>query len=420
MASEKRDPEAVRETLTRYFETATTVVERYGGTVEKFIGDAVMAVWGTPVAHEDDAERAVRAAMDLVRAVEALGAEAGLAALQARAAVLSGEAAVTIGARNQGLVAGDLVNTASRLQGLAEPGTVLVGEATMRAAEGGIAFEPAGEHLVKGREAPIVAYRALRVVGKVRGVGRSESLEAPFVGRDAELRLVRDLYHATARERRARLVSVVGQAGIGKSRLLWEFSKYTDGLAETLRWHQGRSPAYGEGVTFWALSEMIRQRAGILEGEDAEATRAKLSAAAQEFVPDPAERRWIEPALRQLLGVHEGRSPDRDELFAAWRTFFERIAEKDPTVLVFEDLHWADSGLLDFIEHLLEWSRNFPIYIVTLARPELLERRLHRLSLRVEDAGFGPHEHGSPHSTTCGSSRYRSNGIPVRRSNAST
>jgi class 3 adenylate cyclase/tetratricopeptide (TPR) repeat protein len=374
-ASEKRDPEAVRETLTHYFETATTVVERYGGTIEKFIGDAVMAVWGTPVAHEDDAERAVRAAMDLVRAVEALSADAGLAALQARAAVLTGEAAVTIGARNQGLVAGDLVNTASRLQSLAEPGTVLVGEATMRAAEGGIAFEPAGEHLVKGREAPIVAYRALRVVGKVRGVGRSESLEAPFVGRDAELRLVRDLYHATARERRARLVSVVGQAGIGKSRLLWEFSKYTDGLAETLRWHQGRSPAYGEGVTFWALSEMIRQRAGILEGEDAEATRAKLSAAAQEFVPDPAERRWIEPALRQLLGVHEGRSPDRDELFAAWRTFFERIAEKDPTVLVFEDLHWADSGLLDFIEHLLEWSRNFPIYIVTLARPELLERR---------------------------------------------
>jgi class 3 adenylate cyclase/predicted ATPase len=374
-SSEKRDPEAVRDTLTRYFETATIIVERYGGTVEKFIGDAVMAVWGTPIAHEDDAERAVRAALDLVGAVEGLGAEVGLQGLQARAAVLTGEAAVTLGARNQGLVAGDLVNTASRLQGLAAPGTVLVGEATMRAAEGGVAFEPAGEHMVKGRETPVVAYRALRVVGKVRGVGRSESMEAPFVGRDVELRLVRDLYHATAREGRTRLVSVIGQAGIGKSRLLWEFSKYTDGLAETIRWHQGRSPAYGEGVTFWALSEMIRQRAGIAEGEDAEATRTKLAATIAEFVPELEERRWLEPALRQLLGVHEGRSPDRDELFAAWRTFFERIAAHDPTVLVFEDLHWADSGLLDFIEHLLEWSRNFPIYIVSLARPELLERR---------------------------------------------
>jgi class 3 adenylate cyclase/tetratricopeptide (TPR) repeat protein len=374
-SSEKRDPEAVRETLTRYFETATTVVERYGGTVEKFIGDAVMAVWGTPIAHEDDAERAVRAALDLLGAVDGLGAEVGLQGLRARAAVLTGEAAVTLGARNQGLVAGDLVNTASRVQGLAAPGTLLVGEATMRAAEGGVAFEAAGEHMVKGRETPVVVYRALRVVGKVRGVGRSENLEAPFVGRDVELRLVRDLYHATARERRTRLVSVIGQAGIGKSRLLWEFSKYTDGLAETIRWHQGRSPAYGEGVTFWALSEMIRQRAGIAEGEDAEQTRIKLAATIAEFVPEPDERRWLEPALRQLLGVHEGRSPDRDELFAAWRTFFERIAGHDPTVLVFEDLHWADSGLLDFIEHMLEWSRNFPIYIVTLARPELLERR---------------------------------------------
>jgi len=374
-ASESRDPEAVRETLTRYFETATTVIERYGGTVEKFIGDAVMAVWGTPVAQEDDAERAVRAALDLIEAVTRLGETVDLPALRLRAAVLTGEAAVTLGARNQGLVAGDLVNTASRLQALAEPGTVLVGDATVQAAGGAIAFESAGSFEIKGREAPIVAHRALRVVGKRGGVGRTESLEAPFVGREAELSLIRDLYHATATDRRARLVSIVGQAGIGKSRLLWEFSKYTDGLAETMRWHQGRSPAYGEGVTFWALGEMIRQRAGILEGEDAGATRSKLAATVAEWVPDEADRRWIEPALRQLLGVHDGGAIDRDELFAGWRSFFERVAQVDPTVLVFEDIQWADSGLLDFVEYLLEWSRNLPIYIVTTARPELLERR---------------------------------------------
>jgi class 3 adenylate cyclase/tetratricopeptide (TPR) repeat protein len=374
-SSEARDPEAVRETLTRYFETAATVIERYGGTVEKFIGDAVMAVWGTPVAHEDDAERAVRAALDLVEAVARLGDAVDAPELRLRAAVLTGEAAVTLGARGQGMVAGDLVNAASRLQGHAEPGTVLVGDATAHAAAAAVQFETIGALSVKGRDAPLVAHRAVRVVGKRGGVGRSESLEAPFVGRDAELNLIRDLYHATALDRRARLVSIVGQAGVGKSRLLWEFSKYTDGLLETIRWHQGRSPAYGEGVTFWALGEMIRQRAGITEGEDAATTRAKLSATVAEWIPDDADRRWIEPSLRQLLGVHDGGAIERDELFAAWRSFFEHVARTDPTVLVFEDVQWADSGLLDFIEYLLEWSRTFPLYIVTTARPELLERR---------------------------------------------
>jgi predicted ATPase len=215
----------------------------------------------------------------------------------------------------------------------------------------------------------------VRVVGKLGGVGRTEGLEAPFVGRDAELRLVRELYHATAADGRGRLVSIIGQAGVGKSRLLWEFSKYTDGLVEDILWHEGRSPAYGEGVTFWALGEMIRQRARILEGEDVEATREKLAATVAEYLTDPSERRRVEPALRELLGVHDGRNIDRDELFAAWRTFFERLATVAPVVLVFQDIHWADGGLLDFIEHLLEWSRGHAIYSVTLARPDLLERR---------------------------------------------
>ncbi len=368
--SEGRDSESVRELLTAYFEIARGVIERYGGTVEKFIGDAVMAVWGAPIAHEDDAERAVRAALDLVAEVRGLGPE-----VHARAGVLTGEAAVTLGAKDQGMVAGDLVNTASRLQSVAAPDTVLVGEATQRAAASAIAFEPAGDQTLKGKDTPVATWLALRVVSKRKGAGRNDRLEAPFVGRDAELRLLKDLFHATARERRARLVSITGQAGIGKTRLAWEFLKYVDGVVEGVWWHEGRSPSYGEGVTFWALGEMVRSRAGLLEVDDATTTRDKIAVSVREHVPDEAERRWIEPALLALLGVGEPPAGGRDELFRAWRTFFERLASTQTVALVFEDLQWADAGLLDFIDHVLEWSRGVPILIVTLARPDLLDRR---------------------------------------------
>ncbi len=366
--AEGRDAEDTRELLTRYFDLSRDVIERYGGTVEKFIGDAVMAVWGAPVAREDDAERSVRAALDLVDAVRSLGA-----GISARAGVLTGEAAVTLGATNQGMVAGDLVNTASRLQSAAAPGTVLVGEATERAASGAIAFEPAGEQALKGKASPIPAWRALRVVAERGGKGRSDTLEAPFVGRDDELRLLKDLFHATSRERRARLVSIIGPAGIGKSRLAWEFTKYLDGLVEQVWWHDGRSPAYGEGISFWALGEMVRGRCRLLETDDAATTRTKVAATLAEHVPDEVERRWIEPALLALLGVGSG--VGSEQLFGAWRTFFERLAATAPVVMVFEDHHYADTGLLDFVDHMLEWSRNVPIYVMTLARPELLERR---------------------------------------------
>ncbi len=371
--SESRDAEAVREQLTEYFGVAQEIITRYGGTVEKFIGDAVMAVWGTPVSYEDDAERAVRAALELVDAVGRLGRDG--AKLSARAGVLTGEAAVTLGASNQGMVAGDLVNTASRLQSIAPPGTVIVGEATRQSAERAIVFEPAGEQELKGKVSPVPAYRAVRVVAQRGGVGRADQLEAPFMGRDTEMRLVKDLFHAAPREKRPRLLSIIGQAGIGKSRLAWEFLKYIDGIFMTVRWHQGRSPAYGEGISFWALAEMVRSRVGLLELDDAATTRAKLAKALEEYVPDEVERRWIGPRLEQLLGMAEADSGGRDDLFAAWRTFFERVAGDDPAVLVFEDLHWADPGQLDFIDHMLEWSRGHAIYIITLARPELLERR---------------------------------------------
>jgi class 3 adenylate cyclase/tetratricopeptide (TPR) repeat protein len=366
--AEERDSEDVRDTLTRYFDMSREVIERYGGTVEKFIGDAVMAVWGAPTAHEDDAERSVRAALDLVDAVEGLGR-----GIQARAGVLTGEATVTIGATNQGMVAGDIVNTASRLQSVAPPGSVLVGEATHRAASKAIAFEAAGDQLLKGKQAPVPAWRALRVVAEVGGRNRAEALEAPFVGRQEEIRLLKDLFHTTGREKRLRVVSVVGPAGIGKSRLAWEFLKYIDGLSEVVYWHSGRSPAYGEGITFWALGEMVRERAGLKETDDEQTTRTKVREMVAQWVTDTTERPWIESSLLTLLGVEAGMAAD--QLFSAWRTFFERVALQGTVVLVFEDMHFADTGLLDFVDHLLEWSRGFPIYVVTLARPDLIERR---------------------------------------------
>jgi class 3 adenylate cyclase/tetratricopeptide (TPR) repeat protein len=367
--AEERDAEDVRDTLSRYFDMCTEVIGRYGGTVEKFIGDAVMAVWGAPVAHEDDAERAVRAALDLVDAVPALGE-----GVQARAGVLTGEAAVTLGATNQGMVAGDLVNTASRLQSAAPPGTVLVGEATMRATSGAVVYEEAGEQLLKGKQAPLAAWRAARVVAERGGRNRTEGLEAPFVGRADELRLLKDLFHATGREKRIRLVSVMGPGGIGKSRLAWEFLKYVDGLVEDTYWHNGRSPAYGEGITFWALGEMIRGRCGLVESDDEATTRGKVAETVRRWVTDADEAVWIEKSLLTLLGFESDVAPE--QLFGAWRTFFERIAGAGNVALVFEDLHHADSGLLDFIDHMLDWSRGLPIYIVTLARPELLEKRV--------------------------------------------
>src|SRR5439155_13151919 len=208
--SEGRDSEEVRDLLTRYFETARRVVDRYAGTVEKFIGDAVMAVWGTPVAREDDPERAVRAALDLVDAVVAMGSEVRAQGLRARAGVLTGEAAVTLGATDQGMVAGDIVNTAARIQSVAPPGGVLVGEDTRRATEEAIAYEDAGRHELKGKSEPIPLWRAVRAVAGRGGALRTPGLEAPFVGRDAEFRVLKELFHAAVEEGRPSLVTMVG------------------------------------------------------------------------------------------------------------------------------------------------------------------------------------------------------------------
>ncbi|HYJ25844.1 MAG TPA: adenylate/guanylate cyclase domain-containing protein [Acidimicrobiia bacterium] len=370
--SEGRDAEEVRDFQTSYFDQSRRVIHLFGGIIEKFIGDAVMAVWGAEVATEDDAERAIRAGFELIDIVAKLSADVGAPDLGLRVGVHTGEAAVGPNDDRMGFVTGDLVNTASRLQSIAEPGTVLVGDSTQQAAHRSIAFEAVGPQSLKGKALPVAAWHATRVLSERAGRGKAESLEPPFVGRANELRLLKDLLDAVGTESKARLVSLVGEAGIGKSRLVWEFEKYIDGLVDNIYWHEGRSPAYGEGVTFWAISEMIKGRAGIAEGDDVETVAHRLDETLQTYVSDPGDRAWMRPRLAAVLG--EGEAPgDRSELDAAVRAFFEAVSDLGTTVLVFEDLHWADSALIDFVEDLTDWWRDRPILIVTKARPDLLE-----------------------------------------------
>jgi class 3 adenylate cyclase/predicted ATPase len=367
--SEGREAEDVRELLGHYFELAKTVVGRYGGAIEKFIGDAVMAVWGVPVAREDDAERSVRAALELVDAVTAFGEEAGVPGLRARAGVVSGQAAA-LERSDEGIVVGDRVNTASRVQAAAAPGTVLVDDVTRQVTSSVVAYEDAGEHTAKGISEPLHLWRATRVVAGYGGRDAEQLLEAPFVGRDPELRLLKELFHATTVLGSARLVGVNGEAGMGKSRLRREFSNYVDGLADRFLWHQGRCLSYGDGIAYWALSEIVRQRLGLPEDVATDEAAQRLADGLQEWIADPAERAYVAPRLGTLLGIAQP-NLDRPELFAGWRLFFERLAAVDPVVLVFEDMQWADAGLLAFIEQLIELSAGAPIFVLTLARPQL-------------------------------------------------
>src|SRR4051794_3194236 len=373
--SESRDPEEVRELLSRYFDSARTVVARYGGTIEKFIGDAVMAVWGTPVALEGDTERAVRAALELVDAIAALGAEVGAVGLSARAGVVTGEVAVTLGATNEGMVAGDAVNTAARVQAAATAGTVLVDDTPRRLAQASVGFADAGVHELKGKSEPQPLWRAARILSNVGGAQRVDGLEAPLTGRDVELRLIKDQFHASLDRRQPRLVVVSGPAGVGKSRLGWEFEKYVDGLAVVTAWHRGRCLSYGDGVSFWALGEIVRQRLTIAEDDPVEEAADKLRFGLETYLPDDGDRQYVGPRLARLLGLpfpgDVGAELERGELFAGWRLWFERIATQRPVVLLIEDLQYADTGLLDFLDHLVDWARDVPVFVLAFSRPEL-------------------------------------------------
>ncbi len=375
--SESRDQEEVRELLSSYFEECSRIITRYGGTVEKFIGDAVMAVWGVPVAQEDDAERAVRAGMELVGRIETLGADLGLAGLQMRVGVVTGEVAVTLGATGQGMVAGDAVNTASRVQSAASPGQVWVDETTRMLTTSAISYLDTGAHELKGKAEPVPLWAARAVVAAIGGAQRADGLEAPLVGRERELRLVKELFHSAEETRRPALVVIAGEAGTGKTRLAWELDKYCDGLRTVTKWHAGRCLAYGEAVAYHALADAVRGRLRLLQpeqdGDDtAVGDTVLLELGLERFVADPAERDWLRPRVGALIGVVPAGSFPREDLFAAWTAFLARVGEdRDPVLLVIDDAEHADDGLLDFLEYLLAVAE-FGCFVVLLARPTLL------------------------------------------------
>ena len=375
--SESRDPEAVRELLSAYFERARAVVERYGGTVEKFIGDAVFAVWGVPVAREDDAELAVRAGLDLVSAVAVLGQEVNAEGLQMRVGVTTGQVAVTLGAVGEGMVAGDAVNTAARVQAVATPGEVWVDDPTRSLTTAALAYESVGQHELKGKSVPLELFRALRTTGGLGGEQRVDGLEAPFVGRDRELRMVKELFHATAEERRARLVLVAGDPGIGKSRLAWEFEKYLDAIkSDRAFWLRGRCLSYGQGVAGRVVAEMLRSLLRVTDNDEESVVRSALNERIERHVHDESVRDVLRPRLESLLGLSD-RAFEQADMFASWRGFFEELTrdENDSVVtLVVEDLQWADDAFLDFVDYLLE-SAQSPIMVLAMARPEITTRR---------------------------------------------
>ena len=377
--SEHRDQEDTRELLSRYFDECRQVISRYGGTVEKFIGDAVMAVWGVPTAHEDDAERSVRAGLELVDAVEAMGQEIGVADLAMRVGIVTGEVAVTVGAQQQGMVAGDAVNTASRVQSVAAPGQVWVDETTRLLTSSAITYLDAGSHQLKGKADPVPLWSVHAVVAAVGGAQRADGLEAPLVGRDRELRLVKELFHGVEESERPTLLVMVGEPGVGKTRLAWEFEKYVDGLTLTTRWHSGRCVGYGEGMAYFALAEAIRARLRSLvpddEGDPTSSDSTDLlERGLERYVPDPEERTWLRPRLGALLGTGSVGTFPREDLFSAWTAFLERVGEgSHPVVLVIDDAHHADDGLVQFVEHLLA-AGTFPCFVMLLSRPGLLER----------------------------------------------
>jgi class 3 adenylate cyclase/tetratricopeptide (TPR) repeat protein len=370
-ASEAADPEDVRARIRPYHARLRDEIERYGGTVEKFIGDAVMAVFGAPVAHEDDPERAVRAGLRVLEAIEELNAADGLLALSVRIGVNTGEAVVSLAARpelGEGMVTGDVVNTAARIQSQAPVNGVAVGETTFRATERVFEYEPLDAIDAKGKAAPVALWQALRPTARF-GSEVIRSLTTPLVGRDLDLTLIRGTLDKAIAERSVQLVTVVGEPGVGKSRLVAELLTHADGRDELITWRQGRCLPYGDGITFWALGEIVKAHAGVFESDPPDVATAKLVA----VLPDSDDQPWLRARLLPLLGIDVGELAAQEELFTAWRRFLESVAERAPLVLVVEDIHWADPALLAFLEHLADWSTGVSLLVVCTARPELYE-----------------------------------------------
>src|SRR4051794_4358575 len=377
--SERMDVEDVRGTLAPYHALLREQLEHYGGTVEKFIGDAVMALFGAPVAHEDDPERAVRAALSIRAAIDRLNDEPGLD-LHVRVGVNTGEALVVLGAdaaRGEGMASGDVVNTAARLQTAAPVDGILVGETTYHATDRAITYRSAEPVMAKGKSQPLPVWEAVEARARL-GVDVVQWPTTPLVGRGEEVDLLLDALRRCRSERAVQLVTLVGVPGIGKSRLVWELMQAVERDPDFITWRQGRSLPYGDGVTYWALGEMIKAQAGILDSDTAHDAGGKLQAAVADLIPDPTEAAWVEEHVRALAGLESAATVGgnrHSEAAAAWRRFLDALADRHPLVLVFEDLHWADDALLDFIDHLADWSSDVPMLVVCTARPELLDRR---------------------------------------------
>jgi class 3 adenylate cyclase len=366
--AEQLDPEDVEAILRPYHERLRYELERWGGTVEKFIGDAVMALFGAPVAREDDPERAVRAAL----AIREWIAEEGK--LEVRIAINTGEALVNLDARpeaGEGMAAGDLVNTTARLQSAAPVNGILVGQTTYRATAHTIDYRDHAPVEAKGKAARIPVWEVVQARARF-GVDLTPEARTPLVGREREVAQLVDALERVREQRTSELLTLVGVPGIGKSRLVGELFQSVDRGGVLTYWRQGRSLPYGQGVSYWALAEMVKAQTGILETDTDADVEAKLAAAVERLVEEDED--WVLAQLRPLVGQGDAAGA-QEESFAAWRRFFEAMAERRPLVLVFEDIQWADDGLLDFVEHLADWVRDVPMLIVCTARPELLERR---------------------------------------------
>ena len=371
--AESLDPEDVEAFLRPYHGRVRAELERHGGTVEKFIGDAVMALFGAPTAHEDDPERAVRAAL----AIRDFAIEEGL---ELRVGVTTGEALVSLDARpdaGEGMASGDVVNTAARLQGAAPVNGVIVDETTYRATRHAIDYAEGDSVEAKGKSEPIAVWEVLAARSRF-GVDVAHEARSELVGRERELGVVRDAFERARHERTPQLLTLVGVPGIGKSRLVFELQRVVDADPDIVTWRQGRCLAYGDGITMWALGEIVKAQAGVLEQDTADAIAAKIRQAVEDTLAGTGDEARVESHLLALLGISGGTQVGgdrRNDAFAAWRRFLEGLAEQRPFVVVVEDIHWADESLLDFLDELVDWVTDVPLLVVATARPELLERR---------------------------------------------
>ena len=375
--NEGHDPEIIEAVVGRAFDRLSAEVKRYEGLVEKFAGDAMLAVFGVPTVHEDDAERAVRAAFEMQQAMVELGAQLaaeGRPGLQLRIGIETGEVLANrqrASTDRDRIVTGDAVNTAARLEQAAAPTEIVVGPGTYAATREAVEYEELPPQNLKGKALSVAAWRATRVRAGRGGRRAPLGLEAPMVGRDEELTLLKETVRRTATEGRPHLVTVLGSAGVGKSRLTWELEKYLDGLPDSFHWRKGRCLAYAQ-TSYSALADAVATDASVLEDDPIETVEAKVAVRLRELAGEHAADE-IGTSARVLLGLSAGSLP-KAELFESWRVYLELIARRYPLVLVLEDIHWADEGLLDFIEFLARWA-DAPIMILCLARHELLERR---------------------------------------------